>query len=643
MASTAVVIADMGAAIAAGEVPGAFTAGRMAFVFPTLVYTGARGAQHSWTVRVELFSRTGVQRAIDEALLARGAELPAGAYAEITVDAQQVDGKRRDNVPTVVREGKNLGRANATNALTQALRDALGDYNAHKRKVNTYAASPSAAPPSAAPPSAAPPSVAPSSAAPSGLPAAVAPSAAPTTKLPVVSVNLAAASGSSSGTASSSAAASSSGKNKGKAEGAAFDPRPPPQLVKKLGETKDATLSEADFRRGVFVQRKFNGTRCIARVAKNADPQRDAVDAQGQEVEVALYSRTSRDVPGQPRLLAALADLARAAPAAAWPPGLAAHFDGEMYRHGAALHEISGQTRRAGKAADIELTFHVYDVFFPGEIYEGVDRPADARQAFLDAVGLAACSAGAPADAQGQGAPALCRVENYPAADIAEVRTLQRRFVAEGFEGAIARKAGAGYRYSYNNYHSANLVKIKDIHDSEFPVVGFTEGDRGKEVGAIIWICRVPKPKIPGDDQFHVVPKNMDYDTRRLLFSCLSELVPRSAAAPAGPANPLVTRFERDLRGLPLTVEYPELSAKTGKPSQAKALAFRTYEGGPAADPVRRLLAECAACDRSAQASTSAAAGAALDELLGDMPAGGAPATDDARAAEQLLDELLAD
>jgi hypothetical protein len=78
----------------------------------------------------------------------------------------------------------------------------------------------------------------------------------------------------------------------------------------------------------------------------------------------------------------------------------------------------------------------------------------------------------------------------------------------------------------------------------------------------------------------------MSYPDRYALFRCLGELV-------AGPDGAPLTRFARDLHGLPLTVEFRELSPKTGKPLQAKALAFRTYEAGPGADPVKKLFDEC--------------------------------------------------
>jgi hypothetical protein len=78
----------------------------------------------------------------------------------------------------------------------------------------------------------------------------------------------------------------------------------------------------------------------------------------------------------------------------------------------------------------------------------------------------------------------------------------------------------------------------------------------------------------------------MTYAERYKIYRCLGVNV-------AADGTPPVSRFERDVIGKPLTVEYKELSPTTGKPLQAKALAFRTYESGPDADPIARLMREC--------------------------------------------------
>ena len=191
--------------------------------------------------------------------------------------------------------------------------------------------------------------------------------------------------------------------------------------------------------------------------------------------------------------------------------------------------------------------------------------------------------------------PHLRRVENFAADGEEELGVLLRRFLAEGYEGAIVRKNCGPYSYGLNNYHSSNVVKMKPLGDDEFAVVGYGQGDRGKDLGAVVWECEVAADEAhEGQDRrFRVVPKGMSYEERYLVYRCLGETVPNVPAAVAEGAPPRVTRFVRDFLGKPLTVEYFERSSKTGIPTQAKAVAFRTYEGGPADDPMRRLFDEC--------------------------------------------------
>jgi hypothetical protein len=508
MAAVSVNVGDMREAITNGTIPGLFTADHTRFEFPPLSYTNARGALRTWAVAVTLLrgpadppgnslTAAGLEPvAIADEMLAPAAVLPPGLIAEVRVESRQAGGKLRDVVPTYVHEGKNVGKKNATNALSQALRDALGLYNKHLR------ASGAAAPDAAAGPVAL---------------------------------------------------------------------RPPPQLLKAAAE---APLTEADFRAGVTVQPKLNGLRFVAY----------AVPGDGGKLSVARYSRTGLDYPGQEIIageLAAMFAAARAGVHADDTRADALYLDGELYRHGEGLNQISGQGRRADAAGDPELSLFVFDAFMPAEIAAGRDRPSRDRQALLDAFFAAA-------DAAGVAHPHVARVPNHPVADQAAVDTLAREFLAAGYEGAVARRDLAGYRYGTNGYHSANAVKIKPTHDAEFPVVGYGQGGRGKEVGAVLWVCEVPADRALdlADRTFTVVPKNMTYAERYAVYRCLGANV-----APAG--APPQTRFERDVRGLPLTVEYKELSLTTGKPLQAKALAFRTYESGPSADPIARLLREC--------------------------------------------------
>ncbi len=544
MASTAVHIPNTLEAIRSGVIPGAFGQDRTEFAFPTLAYVGARGATHFWTIRVRLLRDDADDYVpIEDEMLDQPLYDLAGYRAEITVESQQAGGKVRDTVPTYVLAGKNLGKKSATNALTQALRNALGLYNKQRKRADITDA------PAAAPP------------------------------------------------------AEAEAETDADAE-AEFDSMPPPMLVKKIGDTREATLTPETFAKGVTVQRKLNGVRYV--VFARTGP--------GGRKRVVRYSRTGTEYPGQDQvageILPMLVDAPRIAPGqyglpaapnalgtmafqtlasrdrqilAAYgadpdsPGDPAPYFDGELYLHGKSLNWISGQARR-GDDEGI-LVFNVFDVFFPYAKAAGHDMESRHRQAYLDAFF-------ARADAAGLAHPHVVRVESFPVRDMAGLDELAKRFLREGYEGAIARKDDAGYRYSYQNYHAPALVKIKPKHDAEFAVVGFTQGTRGKDVGAVIWECEVPDPVDPRDRTFTVVPKDLTYEDRYAIFECLGRQV-------EGPGGVRMTRFERDVKGLPLTVEFAERSVKTGKPLQAKALVFRTYEGGPDADPIRKILMDC--------------------------------------------------
>jgi len=542
MASSAVHISNMKDAIASGIVPGAFQDDNTTFAFPTLAYTSARGATHLWTIRVRLIrgleGDPGEYVQITDAQLDQPAVALPHHKAEIIVEAKQVGGKTREIVPTYVSAGKNVGKKNATNAISQAIRNALGLYNKQRKRGD---------------------------------------------------IVLVPDDGKAADRDEADEADEADDDLKSD-----FDPMPPPMLVKKIGDSRDSTFTPEVFAAGVTAQRKFNGVHLVSFVRSGR-----------LAPQLVQYSRTGTEYPGQAQLIAELLPMIVAAPkivpgaygvpASADEPGdkaiLAAYgalpggadttpapyFAGELYLHGKTLNWINGQARRGDD--DAVLKFHIFDVFFPYAKAAGHDMESRHRQAYIDEFF-------ALADANALPHEHVVRIENFPVATLEDLNALAKRFIADGYEGAIARKDNAGYRYSYSNYHSANLVKIKPVFDEEYPVVGFTQGTRGKDVGAVIWECEVPNALDAKDNRFTVVPKDMTYADRYAVYKCISELVPDAAGNQ-------ITRFERDIKGLPLTVEFREISSKTGKPLQAKALAFRTYEGGPDMDPIKRVLDEC--------------------------------------------------
>lgn len=480
MASKSITIENTLIAIKTGIIPGCFSSDFKKFIFPTIRYTNERKDLLEWAIEIRL-KKGDKYIAIDEKMLDSPLYKLENHTGEITINSQQVGGKVRKVVPTIVNKGKNIGKKNETNVLTQSFRDALSLYNKHIKKTSV---------------------------------------------------------GSS-------------------------DEKPPPMLIQWLNDSKSAILTENDFKEGVTIQKKYNGVRYVTFMNING--------------EIVQYSRTGSDYHPSDYLnkelitiLSKLPELSIGKYGIQTQEELEAYkyskpyLDGELYLHGASLSYISGQARK--ESDKDKLNYHIFDVFFPYAISEGYNMLSKYRQQYLN-------------DLYTKDVLYVKRVENFSVNSLDDINILTAEFIKDGYEGSVARKDNKEYKYSFNNYHSSNVLKIKPVYSNEFKVVGFTEGKKGKDVGKIIWLCEVENPKNPNDSTFTVVP-NLSLHERELLFNCLSQIVDKKR-----------TRFDRDIKGLPLTIEYSEISQKTGKPLQAKAIAFRTYESEK--DPIKKIFKDC--------------------------------------------------
>ena len=100
-----------------------------------------------------------------------------------------------------------------------------------------------------------------------------------------------------------------------------------------------------------------------------------------------------------------------------------------------------------------------------------------------------------------------------------------------------------------------NLVKMKKQMTDEYEVISFTEGKKGKDKGALLWILKTDK-----DISFTVTPKDMTYEERYKLFKEAS----------------IKKYFDEKFKGRMMTVEYEDLS-KDQIPLRAKSIGFREH------------------------------------------------------------------
>ena len=189
-----------------------------------------------------------------------------------------------------------------------------------------------------------------------------------------------------------------------------------------------------------FVQKKFDGTRCVA------------VPQSG------LFSRNRKSYPHLDHIKEEINKL---------PANMV--LDGELYSNTLSFQEIVGlvkkETLKVGdEEKQLQIQFHVYDIINEAPY---VQRYANLqllfrRYKFKHLV--------------------LVKTEHCESEE--QMKEMHAQYVAEGYEGIMLRnKEGI-----YSNARSVHLQKYKDFFDTEVEIVGFKSGE-GLEAGCIIWEC----------------------------------------------------------------------------------------------------------------------------------------------------------
>ena len=188
-----------------------------------------------------------------------------------------------------------------------------------------------------------------------------------------------------------------------------------------------------------FVQKKFDGTRCVAVPQKG------------------LFSRNRKSYSHLDHIKEEINKL---------PPNMV--LDGELYSDTLTFQEIVGlvkkETLKAGdQEKQLQIQFHVYDLINEAPY---VQRYANLqllfrRYKFKHLV--------------------LVKTENCESEE--KMKEMHAEYVAEGYEGIMLRnKEGL-----YSNARSAHLQKYKEFFDTEAKIVGFKSGE-GLDQNCIIWI-----------------------------------------------------------------------------------------------------------------------------------------------------------
>ena len=295
----------------------------------------------------------------------------------------------------------------------------------------------------------------------------------------------------------------------------------PPMLAQVYKDQKTPpTISEST---PVYVQPKFNGVRCVTTLDNST---------------VIMYSRRKNIYPG----FSYIKDEVKPILKKYHDAGRKLYLDGELYKHGTALQDISGYARREDKDDDIKLNYMVYDCFIVGE-----PLLFSARKAILDEI------------FQSGVFQYTREVETHKVTDVAMLDIIYKQALADGYEGIMIRK-NAPYAHSYNESHSKVLLKMKPTYDAELEIADYTVGKKGKASGALMIICRV------GNITFPVTPA-LELPERIALTTKMAVIEPNGK-----------THFANHWLGKKIIVEYDELS-KDNIPQRARTkLQIRTWD-----------------------------------------------------------------
>lgn len=251
-------------------------------------------------------------------------------------------------------------------------------------------------------------------------------------------------------------------------------------------------------------QPKLDGIRCVAMIDRG---------------QVSLWTRTRKRITSMPHIEAALI--------AAYPDSKLS-LDGELYNH-ALKHDfekIVSAVRKENPEEGFDVVqYHIYDM---------VDPSLDFEARFSKAKKL--CRAASES---------LHFVRTELVADDTLVPWFTDENIKQGYEGLMLRNRAGGYEAK----RSYNLQKVKKFDDSEFKILGITEG-RGKLKGKVgSFICETES-----GDQFE--------------------------AKMEGSLEQLQAYFERhDLwDGKKLTVRYQGLTGKNKVPRFPVGVSVRDYE-----------------------------------------------------------------
>lgn len=220
----------------------------------------------------------------------------------------------------------------------------------------------------------------------------------------------------------------------------------------------------------VMVQRKYDGYRCMARIAADG--------------EVTLLSKNMKPFAHLNHIRDQLKEILRGG------ESQEIYLDGELYSHGLKLNEIARLIMKRRELTPEEeeashaISFHVFDMIDPQ--YPGVtfsDRFGRLKEIFR---GWAKTFNTKHSTVQ--------VVPGEMAKDLDEVYRLNDQYLMEGYEGVIVRNMDGLYQYKKKSY---DVLRTKEFKHGEFEIVGGKIG-MGSYRSTVIWELKCKRSELGG-------------------------------------------------------------------------------------------------------------------------------------------------
>ena len=152
-------------------------------------------------------------------------------------------------------------------------------------------------------------------------------------------------------------------------------------------------------------------------------------------------------------------------------------LDGELYKHGKSLQQISGAARMEKTALGCSwIEYFVYDIMVPNTTFAE-------RYAMLNE--LAEYLNQEHFNPEREWSKDELRMQVVPHVFISgddkkdQIMELHNQYVAEGWEGCVARDVSKAYKYGGRGQE---MVKFKMYQDAEFEITGISEGLRPEDM-----------------------------------------------------------------------------------------------------------------------------------------------------------------